>query len=1035
MIISDISVRRPVFATVLSLLLVILGVMAFDLLPVRELPDIDPPIVSIDTSYRGASAEVVETKITQVIEDRVAGLAGIKKLTSTSRDERSSISIEFDLDRDVDAAANDVRDRISRVLGNLPDEADPPEVAKVEADTDPVMWLNLTSSRLNTLELTDFAERVLVDRLSTANGVARVRISGERRYAMRIWLDREALAARGLTVTEVENALRAENVELPAGRLESQQREFTLRTRTAYEDPADFEQLVIGRGPNGLVRLNEVARVEKAAADERNLARANGVPAISLGIEQQSKANTIQVSDGVRAQLAAIAPTLPEGMQLNINFDRAVFIKESIREVYKALGISLALVLIVIYAFLGTLRATLIPGVVVPISMLSAVMVMAAMGYSLNTLTLLGLVLAIGLVVDDAIVVLENIYRRIEEGEQPLLAALDGSREIAFAVIATTLVLAAVFLPISYIQGNIGRLFGEFGITVAAAVLFSGLIALTLTPMMASKMFTGPSPRAGFAHRVDTLFRSFASRYAIVLRGIIARPLRMVGLIVGVTVLAALLFKLLPKEYSPEEDRGVVFAVLQGPEGASLNYMLDYAARMEAEVLPMVERGDVERALVRVPGGFGGAGVNSARTLLLLSDWHSGRPPAKDLANELRSKLGPLPGVQARVNTPRGLGVRGGDRPVVVVLGGGDYTEINKAANQLKEWMESTGRFQGVDTDYFERKPTMEVRVDRNRAADLGVSLAAIGRTLETMLGSRVVTRYVDQGEEYDVILQAEPADRATPTDLGNLYVRSSTTGNLVPLNNLVTLIEEAGPTELRRFDRLRSITVVAAPVPGYALGTALDDIETYANAQLPDDIQVRWDGESREFRDSGSSLYFTFVLALVIVFLVLAAQFESFVHPFVILTTVPLAVTGALIGLWVYGFSINVYTQIGAILLVGLAAKNGVLIVEFTNQLRDRGMAFMDAVVEASSIRLRPVLMTSLTAVFGAFPLMFASGAGAEGRQAVGVVVVFGVVFATLMTLFVVPAMYALLARNTGSPEDVAKRIEALRPGGAASH
>ena len=1028
MFLSDLSVRRPVFATVISALLVILGIMAFRLLPVRELPDIDPPIVSIQTSYRGASADVVETKITQVIEDRVAGLPGLVKLTSTSRDERSSINLEFALDRDVDEAANDVRDRVGRVVGNLPAEADVPEIAKVDADTDPVMWLNLRSDRLTTLELTDYADRVLVDRLSVVDGVARVRISGERRYAMRVWLDRKALAARGLTVAEIEDALRRENVELPAGRLESEQREFTLRTATGFANEQDFRNLAIGRGRDGQqVRLGEVARVERGAANERNIARANKVPAISLGIEQQSKANTIQVSDGVLAQLPAINAALPEGMVLDVNYDRAQFIRESIREVYKALGISLGLVLVVIWLFLGTLRATVIPGVVVPISVLAAFIVMAPLGYSLNTLTLLGLVLAIGLVVDDAIVVLENCYRRIERGEQPLLAALDGSKEIAFAVIATTLTLTAVFLPISYLQGNVGRLFGEFGITVAAAVLFSGLVALTLTPMLTANLFKGKSKRQALPERFDAWFQRVTSGYERVLTAEIAHPKRMLWVLAGVTLTAGLLLRALPAEYTPEEDRGTVNVQLQGPEGASIGYMTGYVERMEDTIMPLIESGEADRMLVRLPGGFGDGTVNSARALVILAPWRERDRSAKAIAAELRRDLDALPGVQARATTPRGLGVRGGDRPLSVVIGGGDYPTVAAAATRLKDWMEEQPGFINPDTDWRERKPIMNIAVDRARAADLGISLTTVGRTLETMLGSRVVTRYLDRGEEYDVILQGEAKDRATPSDLDNLYVKGRG-AELIPLSNLVTLEERAGPVELRRFDRLRAVSVSAGLEPGYSLGRAIKDVESWGRSELPYGAQIRWDGESREFLQAGGGLYVTFLLAMVIVFLVLAAQFESFVHPFVILLTVPLAVTGALLGLWLTGTSLNVYTQIGAILLVGLAAKNGVLIVEFANQLRDRGIGFSEAIVQASTTRLRPVLMTSLTAVFGAVPLVLATGAGHESRQAVGIVIVFGVSFATLLTLFVVPAMYALLARDTQTPEHVEKQIEAAR-------
>jgi multidrug efflux pump len=1033
--ISEISVRRPVFATVLSLFLVLIGLASAMNLAVREYPDIDPPIVSIETTYRGASAEVIETRVTQVIEDQVAGLEGIVKLTSSSRDERSSVTIEFSLNRNVDEAANDVRDRVGRVIGALPAEADPPQIAKADGDTDPVMWLTLTSDRHDTLELTDIAERMVVDRLSVVEGVARVRLGGARRYAMRIWLDREAMAARGITADDITAALRRENVELPAGRLESTQREFTLRTRTGLTRPDDFSALVIQRSSDGnFVRLGDVAQVRLGAEDERSIARANSVPAIGMGIEQQSKGNTVEVSRGVRAAMEEMGPSLPEGVVIGINFDRAAFIQASMLEVLKALGFALSLVLVVIYLFLGNIRATLVPAVTIPICIIATFSVMALFGYSINVLILLGLVLAIGLVVDDAIVVLENIWRRVEEGEPPLLAAVEGSREIGFAVIATTLVLVSVFLPISFIQGNIGRLFREFGVAVAAAVAISSLVALTLIPMLSSKLFKPNEKRSWLTQKVETGFKRIGHHYRRALGVIVPHPWAVIALALLVTVAAAGLFRALPSEYAPREDRGSFHVLLTAPPGASLEYMEAYAERMEAVLMRYVESGEVRRALLRVPGGWGGGGgVDSARAIVLLEDWDQRSRSVHEIADEVRSELSSLPGVQVRVVTPGGLGVRGADRPVRLVLGGSEYTQLAAWRDELMAAAEGVAGMRGFDSDYEERQPQMRVVVDRNRAAELGVSLEAIGRTLETMLGSRAVTTYIDRGREYNVVVQGLAEGRATPTDLANIYVRSTTSGVLVPLSNLVTIVERAGPSQLRRFDRLRSITLNAGLETGAPLGQALDELETMAREILPPDIRISWDGESREFKESGGSLYVTFVMALVVVFLVLAAQFESFRHPLVIMFTVPLAITGALLGLWAYGASINVYSQIGLIMLVGLAAKNGVLIVEFANQLRDRGMEFEKAVIEASAIRLRPVLMTSACTAIGALPLLLASGAGSESRQAVGIVVVYGMALTTVLTLFVVPAAYSLIARNTQSPGHVSKKLAKLQAGRAA--
>ena len=1030
MILSDQSVRRPVFASVISLLLVILGISAMLKLPVRQYPDVDSPVVSVEVSYRGASAEVVETKVTQVVEDAVAGIEGIEKLTSSSRDERSDVRIEFALSRDIDAAANDVRDRVSRVVDQLPTEADAPEISKADSSTQSVMWLNLTSDRMSGLEITDFADRYLVDRFSTVSGVARVRISGARRYAMRIWLDRESLAARGLTVSDVEVALRAENVELPAGRLESTQREFTLRTDTGFRNEDDFRRLVIGRGADGqLVRLAEVSEVRIGAENERSIARANGVPAVSLGIEQLSKANSVLVSRAVREELLAVQDDLPPGMTLSVNYDRAEFIEASMNEVYKALVVALVLVLIVIYVFLGSLRATLIPAIVVPVSVVSTFIVMAAMGYTINILTLLGLVLAIGLVVDDAIVVLENIYRRIEDGQKPLLAALDGSREIGFAVIATTGVLVAVFVPLSFIDGDIGRLFREFGITLAAAVIFSSLVALTLTPMLCSKLLKGRQLRRGLAKAVDAFFLRLMGLYRRALAQVLRAPWLVLALVLMISVGAGWLLRVLPSEYAPNEDRGSLWILLRAPEGTSLEYTDRFTRQMESIVSAEVGEGKpVLRYLTRLPGGWGSAEVNSSRLIVLMQHWDERDERDVDIAARINEQLASIPGARAFGRTSRALGVRGGGSPIELVLGGPDYETLKRWRDRMLEAMEAMPELEDPDSDYQERKPQMNISVDRDRAGALGVSLSAVGRTLETMLGSRVVTTYVDRGREYRVILQGRDSDRASTEDLTNLYVRSETTGKLIPLANLVQIQEVAGPGELNRFDRMRAITLSANLADGVRLGAAIEALAATAEMTLPASARVSWDGESQDFLESGFSLYLTFALALLIVFLVLAAQFESFVNPLIILVTVPLALSGALLGLWLSGGSINVFSQIGAILLIGLSAKNGVLIVEFANQLRDRGRSLRDAIIDASAVRLRPILMTSACTTFGAMPLLLASGAGAESRAPIGVVVVYGVTISAVLTLFAVPALYLLFARNTRSPQHMSRVIERLR-------
>jgi len=1032
MLISDVSVRRPVFAAVISLMLIIVGLMALRGLPTREYPDIERPIVSISTNYRGAASDVVERRVTQIIEDQVAGIAGIVKMSSTSYDERSTITLEFDIDRDVDGAANDVRDRVSRILSNLPDEADPPEVTKQDSSSATTLWINLQSESRSIMELTDYAQRYLVDQLSIVNGVAFVRLSGARNPAMRIWIDPRQLAARRLTVTDIEDALRRENVQIPSGRLESSEREFTLRTNTGYTTVEDFRSLVLAKGDDDyLVRLGEVADVRLAPEDDRGYSRTDGVAGMSLGIIPQAKANILQVNRDVRTRVDALQSTLPPDISLDVNIDTSIFISESLKEVAKALGVALVLVLVVIYGFIGTLRATLIPAVTIPISIIASFSVMAFMGYSINVLTLLGLVLAIGLVVDDAIVVLENIVRRVEGGEPTLLAAVNGSREIGFAVIATTLVLAAVFVPVSFMPGNIGRIFAEFGISLAAAVVFSSLVALTLVPMLSSKLFATGLHRGRVTRAVDRLFQGLSAVYARLLQRTIRHPWLVIAGAVAVFGASLTLLGKLPVEYMPREDRGMLLTTVTAPDGSSLEYTAAYVDQVE-EIM-MADKGDVLRVGTRSGSFRAGSDVNTAMVFAPLALWSERERSAFEIAQKWNQQFADLPGVSAFTFVPGSWSIGQSQRPLQVVLGGTDYDELARWRDVVMTEAAKLPGLSNLESDYRERKPKIDVSIDRDRAADLGVSLASVGRTLETILGSRVVTTFIDRGEEYRVILQGRQEQRQTPSDLDTIYVRSERSGELIPLSNLVTLQEVAGPVDLRRFDRLRAITIGGSIEEGYSLGWALDEIENIIRTHLPEAAQINYDGESRDFKTSGNAMYFTFLLALVIVYLVLAAQFESFKHPFIIMTTVPLAIAGALLGLTVFGSTINIFSQIGAIMLIGLAAKNGILIVEFANQLRDRGIEFREAIIQSSMIRLRPVLMTSLCTAFGAVPLLIASGAGAESRRSIGSVVFFGVMLAVLLTLVVVPAVYSLVAKKSHSPEYIGQLIDKLRKSAAA--
>jgi multidrug efflux pump len=1028
MMLSDLSVRRPVFAAVLSLLLIAFGLLSFDRLPLREYPDINPPIVSVETRYPGASAQVVETKITQLVEDAIAGIEGIRTISSASRDGRSQVTVEFEVERDIDAAANDVRDRVARTVDRLPEEADPPEIAKADANTQQIMWLSLSSDRLSQLELSDYARRFVQDRLAMVSGVASVRIGGEREYAMRVWLDRQALAARGLTVLDVEAALRRENVELPAGTVESFEREFTVRVERSYSTAGDFAALVLRQGSDGyLVRLGDVARVEVGPANDRSELRANGVPTIGLGVSAQAKANVLDTARSVKAELARMSSGLPEGMEIVAGYDASIYIEQAIFEVYKTLLVATGLVVLVIYLFLGSFRAMLVPALTVPVSLTAAFIVLWAMGFSVNLLTLLALVLSIGLVVDDAIVVLENVYRRVEAGEPPLLAAYRGARQVGFAVIATTLVLVAVFVPIAFMEGNLGRLFSEFSLAIAGAVCFSSLVALTLVPMAASKLLRPARERAGPAALVDQAFSLFSRTYSHSLGGLIRRPLWVSGFLLAVVAGGWQLFTSLPQEYAPTEDRSSFFVIMNAPEGASFEYTQRYARDMENVLLPLLDKGEAYRVLISTPLFGSGASVNNSIAIVSLENWDQRERSTQEIVGGLFPSLMGMPGVRAFPIQPAALGQRGFSTPVQFVLGGDTYEALAEWRDAFLAKASENPRLLNLDADYKEVKPQLLIQVDRNRAADLGVSVSEVGRTLETMLGSRRVTTYLDRGEEYDVILQAEDADRRTPGDIENLYVRAAKSGELVPLSSLVTVSEGADAATLNRFNRLRSITISANLAPGYTLGEALTFLRGIAEETLPTEARIDYKGQSRELQESSSSVLVTFSLALLVVFLVLAAQFESFIHPLVIMLTVPLAVVGALLGLELSGGSLNIYSQIGIVMMVGLAAKNGILIVEFANQLRDAGASVEEAIKEAARLRLRPIVMTSISTVIGVLPLILGGGAGAESRMAIGVVVFAGVFFSTVLTLGVVPTFYRLLAPHTRSPEAVTQTLEAM--------
>ncbi|WP_339799375.1 efflux RND transporter permease subunit [uncultured Marinobacter sp.] len=1025
MVLSDISIKRPVFATVVSLLIVVFGLASLLGLPVREYPDIDPPIVSVSTNYTGAAAEVIDTQITQVIEGAISRVEGIRSIESSSEQNQSRTTIEFNVDRDVDIAANDVRDAVSQVLSNLPDEADPPIVQKADSNARPMMWITLLSNEWDSAELSDFAERVLKDRLSVLEGVADVRIGGERRYAIRVWLDRERLAARDITVAEVERSLRANNIELPSGSIESAFRDFTVRTEGRLSNVEEFANLIIRRTDNELLRLGEIADVRMGVESDDSRLRANGQTAIGLGIIRQSKANTVAVSDLVQQEMKRISETLPPEVTLARSYDESIFIRASIREVMITLAISVSLVILVIFLFLRSWRATLIPAVTIPVAVIGAFSGLAFLGFSINVLTLLAVILAIGLVVDDAIVMLENIQRRIDKGEPPLLAAYRGARQVAFAIVATTLTLVAVFVPISFMGGNVGRLFAEFGFTLAAAVVVSSFVALTLAPMLCSKWLKH-SPETEEGHRLwaasEKVLNGLNNGYERMLRFSLRQSGLLLGLGAAGIIATSVIFPQLPQELAPTEDRGVIIMPASAPTGSTSDYTEHHVLKVEKLLMPYLEDGLAERLLTIT--GFRNE-TDRAFIILGLTHWSERDIKQQALAAQLFPKLAQVPGVRTIAINPPGLGQSGFSQEIQFVIGGPDYESVQAWSQEILELAKENPNLVNLDSDFELTRPELQVFIDRERAGDLDITIEDVGLTLQTTLASRQVSTYLDRGREYDVIVQAADADRATPADLGEIFLRPREDGQLIPLQALVDVREIGANPDLRRIDRLPAVTITGSLAEGYDLGTALDYLSTLALDTLPAEARVSYKGLSREFTESSAAIYVTFGLAFLIVFLVLAAQFESWIHPLIIMLTVPLAVTGALFALLVTGISLNIYSQIGIVMLLGLMAKNGILIVEFANQLRDEGYSVHEAILHGAILRFRPVLMTTISTIFGAVPLVIATGAGAESRAAIGVVILGGLLFASVLTLFLIPVLYNLLARFAKSAGAITRELE----------
>ena len=1011
MVLSEISIKRPVLATVMSLLLMLMGVIAYDRLSVREYPNIDVPTVSVVTTYTGANASIIESQVTNVLEDSLSGIEGIDFMTSSSSTGKSQITINFKLDRDADNAASDVRDRVGRVRGRLPDDIDEPIVAKVEANAQPIMYLAFSSPNHTPLEMTDFADRLVKDRLQTAPGVAEVRIFGERRYAMRIWLDKARMAAFGVTTTDISNAIRSQNLEVPSGTIKSENREFTLLAQTDLQTPEEFEQVILRDNDGYLVRVKDVARVRIAAENDRGTVRFNGKTAVAMGVVKQSVANPLDVSSSVRGMIPEIEAILPEGMKVNVAYDSSIFIDRSIKAVYSTIAEAVILVILVIFIFLRSLRATLIPLVTIPVSLIGAFVFMYVLGYSINTLTLLAMVMAIGLVVDDAIVMLENIYRHIEEGMHPIQAAFKGSKEIGFAVIAMTITLAAVFTPLAFTEGRTGKLFAEFALTLAGAVLVSGFVALTLSPMMCSRILKHEN-HGKFYLWGEKVLDGMGDLYRRALKWTMkARP---VVLLVGVACLGGLYitFSSLNSELSPVEDRGTIIGFGIGPEGSTTEFLDKYSRQIEGVFSNVPE---IERYFV-ITGLF--PTESNVISFAGLKDWEERERSAQEIAGTLGGPMyAGIPGIMSFPITPASLGQSPTARPVeMVVQSTANFEDLQKLIGAVMGKVYASGKLVNPDVDLKLNKPQINLKINRDKAASVGVSIADVTSTLETLLGGRTITRYKDGNEQYDVIAKVADVDRATPSSLASIYVRSAS-GQMIQLSNLVTLVETVAPKELNHFNKLRSATIKASLTPGLTQGDALvwlrDTVEATAKEMGIQGIQFDYSGQAREYMESGDSLMVTFILALGFIYLVLAAQFESFRSPMVIMLTVPLAILGALLTMKMTGGTLNVYSQIGLITLIGLITKHGILMTEFANQLREEGKEKFDAIVEASVLRLRPILMTTGAMVLGNLPLALATGAGAESRQAIGWVIVGGLTFGTLLTLFVVPTVYTYIVQK----------------------
>ena len=1015
MFLTDLSIKRPVVASVMSLILVIFGLFTFKEIPTDELPDVQPPVVTIQTEYKGASAEIVDTQITQKIEDFVGGTPGLETIDSFSEDESSRITLTFENNLDLDDVANDVRSSVSRVLDNLPDGAEQPEIFKQSAGMRTTMWLSFNSDAMTDLELTDYADRYLTDLFSTVEGVGRVRLGGERELSLRVWLDPIALAARDLTTQEVEAVLRKENVEFPAGRIESKDVDLTIKLDKAYNNLESYKKLPLKRARDGsIITLSDVARVELGAESTRTLFKGNGKQVVGIGIYQQSDANTIKVADGIKEKINEVRPSLPPGTSLEVSFDRSNYIKAAIKEVYKTLFIALILVTIIIYLFLGNIRALVVPLIALPVSLISTFLSIYFFDFSINLFTLMALVLAIGIVVDDAIVMLENIVRRIELGDTPLVAAYKGAKQVSFAIIATTVVLVAVFVPLIFIKGITGVLFTQTAITLASAVVISSFVALSLSPMIGSKVLKKSMNKSKIVIKFERFLKNITSVYKQSLINWIRKRKIIISFLGIVLSLTIFLFNYAPKELIAPEDRGAFFVIVKAPQGSGFNFTKSKAEDIENLLLPSVGDGEYRKLILRVPGfGKSAKQVNSGFIIVLLEPWSERDRHGVKIMRESFGKISKVPGVLAFPIMPQGIRTGGVESPVQFVILGNTYDQLIEWKNIIKKEARKNPGLTSIQDDFDLNKPQLNVQIDQKKAADLGVSTEDIGRTIETIFGSKRVTNFTREGKEYSIILQGDIKDRQEPDSISKVFVRSNNNGKLVSVANLIKYNEEGQSPFLSRYNRQKAVTISARLVGDYSLDEALNFLVKVVENNTPE-ARIAYKGESEEYKKTNTELYVIFVLALVTAYLAMCAQFESWRHPLTIMLTVPLAILGGLLGILVVGSSLNIYSQIALIILIGLSAKNGILIVEFANQLRKEGKNLEQSIIEAASIRFRPILMTSLSTIIGVLPLILGSGPGAASRLTVGITIFGGMLFSTFFTLYVIPTIYSIIGKNT---------------------